>query len=388
MKKGISILLVLLLLCSLCGVTAMADDAAELPGSYTLVNMFDPDSEDMSEMIKTLTAFGMRATLTVEEDGSAVMDVFGEELSMVFDFETKTISADGEIIPYSFDGESVLVGDEEQGFLFSRADDEEAAAGSGSEAAEEEPVEVSIEETLLLDRDGIVITAKSIDMDGYFGPELKLLIENKRSEDITVQVRNSSVNGYMIEPMLSVDVAAGKKAIDTLDFMEEDLELAGISVIADIETSFHVFDADSWDTIFDSDPVILETSAAEGFEYRFDDSGDLVYQEHDLEIVVKGLSDLDSWLGPAVLVYLNNTGDRDITVMARNVSVNGFMVDPYFSCDLVAGKRALDTITFPGSELEEKEIEEIEEVELSFCVVDTDSWDTILETAPITLRFD
>lgn len=259
-----------------------------------------------------------------------------------------------------------------------------AAAPSNSSSAPE----TTIEEAVLLDQGGIKITAKSFNAKGTFGPEIKLLIENDSAKSITVQSRNTSVNGYMVETMMSADVAAGKKANDSLTIMRSDLETAGISTVADIEFSFHIFDSTTWDTIIDSDMVKIETSAAEGFTYSYDDSGDQVYNDNGVEIVVKGLSESGSWLGPAVVVYIYNSGSRDVTVQARDVSINGFMVESVFSSDVVAGKHAMDTITFLSSDLESNGIEKIESIELSFHVFDMSSWDTIVDTAPVTINFD
>lgn len=252
----------------------------------------------------------------------------------------------------------------------------------------ETSTEVSIEESVIFDQDGIKITAKSLDMTGFFGPEIKLLIENGSEKSVTVQSRNTSVNGYMIEPMLSADVAAGKKANDTLTLTQSDLDAAGITTIADIELSFHIFDSESWDTIIDSDPIRIETSAADGFEYLYDDSGDLVYNENGVEIVVKGLSEDGSWLGPSIVVYIKNTGDKNVTVQARDVSINDFMVEAVFSCDILSGKHAVDMISFMSSDLEANDINSIESVELSFHVYDMDTWDTIVDTSPVTINFD
>ena len=92
---------------------------------------------------------------------------------------------------------------------------EPKATEKTKQKATEKP-SATIEETVLLDRDGIKITAKSLDAKGsFFGPELKMLFENNSGKNITVQARNTSVNGYMIEPMMSVDVASGKKANDS-----------------------------------------------------------------------------------------------------------------------------------------------------------------------------
>lgn len=247
---------------------------------------------------------------------------------------------------------------------------------------------VTIEEAVLLDQGGIKITAKSIDMKGLFGPAVKMLFENSTEKSVTIQVRNASVNGYMIEPSISVDVAPGKKANDSMTFSNSDLETTGIKTIADIEFSFHVFDSTSWDTIFDSDIIRIETNEAKGFQYTFDDSGNQVYYDKGVEIVFKGLAKENSWLGKEAIVYIHNESDRNITVQVRNVSVNGFMVDPFFSCDVVAGKHAVDSITFSTSELEKNGIETIKNIELSFHIFDADSWDTIADSPIVTLTFD
>lgn len=63
------------------------------------------------------------------------------------------------------------------------------------------------------------------------------------------------------------------------------------------------------------------------------------------------------------------------------------MIDALFSCDLVAGKRAVDSITFMSSDLEENEISEIEDVELSFHVFDMTGWDTIADTELVNITF-
>lgn len=250
------------------------------------------------------------------------------------------------------------------------------------------PAKATIEEAVLFEQDGIRITAKSLNYSGLFGPEVKLLIENNSSQSITVQTRNASVNGYMIETMMSADVAAGKKANDSITLMKSDLDAADIKTIADIEFRFHIFDSSSWDTLYDSDVIRIETSEADGYAYTFDDSGDSVYTGNGVEIVVKGLAEDSSIFGPSIVVYISNTSNKDITVQVKDVSVNGFMIDTMFSCDVLVGKHAIDTITFMSSDLEENEIKSIQNIELSFHVFNSDSWDTIMDTTPVTINFD
>lgn len=247
--------------------------------------------------------------------------------------------------------------------------------------------EVEISETVLVDEAGVKITAKSLDTDGLFGAEVKLLIENNSGKDLTFQCRNASVNGYMVETMMSVEVVDGKKANDGLTFMSSDLETCGISEIADMEFSFHIFTTEHWETYLDTPRISLKTTISDTYEYTFDDSGNLVYDGNDVKVVVKGLASDSSSLGPSIVVYIENNGDRNVTVQARDVSVNGFMVDPIFSSDVVSGKHAVDTITFMASELEENEITAIETAELSFHIFESEGWETIVDTDTVSIDF-
>lgn len=260
--------------------------------------------------------------------------------------------------------------------------------GQQEEQVEEpEETEATISETVLVDEAGIKITAKSLEVDEVFGPEIKLLIENNSGKDLIFQCRNASVNGYMVETMMSVDVVNGKKANDSLTFMQSDFEACGIEAIADMEIAFHIFDMADWETYLDTDAIQIRTSIADTFEYTYDDNGDLAYEGNGIKIVIKGLAEDDSIFGPSIVTYIENTGDKDVTVQTRDVSVNGFMVEAVFSCDVVAGKRAVDTITFMESDLEENGITTIENVELSFHVFDFDDWETIVDTEIANITF-
>jgi len=244
---------------------------------------------------------------------------------------------------------------------------------------------VMIEEAVLLDEKGIKITATGLE-DGMFGTDLKLLIENNGETNVTIQANYASVNGYMADTMMSEDVAAGKKANTELTFsIPED---ANIKTIATMEFKFHIFETESWDEYLDSDTVVVETSAVGSYEQAYDDSGNVLYEGKGIKIVGKGLSADDSIFGPGLLLYIENNSDKDITVQARDTSVNGFMVDPSMSQDIVSGKKALTAVTFFESDLEDNGIEEIEVIETSFHVFEMEDWDDIVDTDVIEIMFE
>ena len=256
-----------------------------------------------------------------------------------------------------------------------------------TQTSEQEDTEVTINETVLVNESGVKITAKSLDHEGFYGPEIKLLIENNSGSNLTFQGRNASVNGYMVETIMSADVSNGKKANDGLTFSRADLEACGIDEIADMEFSFHIFNTESWDSYLDTEKFQLKTSIYDTFEYIYDDSGNLAYDGNGVRIVIKGLDEDGSLFGPSIIVYVENNGEKDITAQVRDVSINGFMVDSVFSCDVTAGKHAIDTITFLESDIEENSIAEINDVELSFHIFDFNEWETIADTEPVKITF-
>ena len=67
-----------------------------------------------------------------------------------------------------------------------------------------------------------------------------LYIENSSEKDVTVQVRDESINGFMMDTIFSEDVLSGKRSIDAITFMNSSLEENGIDKIESIEFSFSI----------------------------------------------------------------------------------------------------------------------------------------------------
>lgn len=256
---------------------------------------------------------------------------------------------------------------------------------AGASEAEQETQDVTLAETVLFDQDGIRITATGLSTDSLFGPELNLLVENDSAQNIVVQPNYCMVNGYMMDGLLSADVAAGKKANDTLDFLSNALARCGIETITDIELDLVVSDGDSWQTLYETGPVILQTSAAGQYTQTYDDSGEEIYNQNGIRVVAKSVN--DDLFGMGIKFYLENNTDKAVIVNADNVSVNGYMMTDLFYSDLAPRSHAVDTLTLLGSELEDNHIDTITDAELSLQITDADYYQTIDSTAPITLHF-
>ena len=268
------------------------------------------------------------------------------------------------------------------------ADGTEASTTDAADESTEEATgaAATITEQVLYDENDIKITATGLE-DGLFGTELQLLIENNSGQGVTVQARNANVNGYMVSTMMSADVAAGKKANDSLTFETSGLKECGIETIATMEFSFHIFNTESWDDIADTEVIKVDTSAAGSYTQTYDDSGEVLVDADGVKIVGKGLSADGSFWGPGVILYIENNTEKDITVQVRDVSVNGFMVESSMSEDVVAGKKALSAVQFFSSDLESNSITDITDVELYFHIFELSTMDTVFDSDVITIQF-
>ena len=264
------------------------------------------------------------------------------------------------------------------------SDNSSSSVESNNVAASTESL--SVQEMVLVDQNDVKITAKEME-DSLFGPKLKILIENNSTKGLTFQVRDTSVNGYMVDTMMSADVAAGKKVNDGITFLTSELKDCGITTFADMEFKFHIFDSETWDEYLNTDAIKIETSAAATHVQEYDDSGDVIYDENGIKIVAKGISSKDSIFGPGLILYVENNSDKNFTMQARDTSVNGFMIDTIMSKDVIAGKKAIAGLTFLSSSLEENGITDITDLEFSLHIFTMEGWEEIVNTPVIKLTF-
>lgn len=242
--------------------------------------------------------------------------------------------------------------------------------------------DITIEKQILVDQNDIVITAEEYVSDSFWGHGVKVLLENNSSKDVTVSCNALIVNDYMITDLFVSEIAAGKKANDTIYLSSSELEAAGIDTVGKIEIYFHVYDSSSYDNIFDSDCVTIQTSEYSNMDTTPNDAGSELYNEGGIRIIGKAVDENSFW-GTAVLLYCENNSGRNVGISVDDMSVNGFMMSPLFSTTVYDGKKSIDDITIFSTDLEENGIESIEEVELKFHIYDAESYNTITDTEPI-----
>ena len=275
----------------------------------------------------------------------------------------------------------------------SSGDTKDVASSDGSETTADSSIndgaenssskaDVSIDESVIVDQDGIKIIATEYVSDSIMGDGIKLLVENNSDKDYTVGCDALIVNDYMITDLFVSEIAAGKKANETMYLSSSSLSAAGIENVGKIEMYFHAYDSEL-NYLFKNVYTELHTSEFDNMDTTPNDAGTELYNENGIKIVGKTV-DEDSFWGTAILLYTENTSGKNVGISVDDMSINGFMMSPFFSTTVYDGKKSIDEITVFSSDLEANGIESIEDVELKFHIYDADSYSTIADSDTIT----
>ena len=254
---------------------------------------------------------------------------------------------------------------------------ESSGTGTDQTSADE-----SINEQVLVDQDGIKITATEYVTDSIWGDGIKLMVENNSTKDYTIGCDALIVNDYMITDLFSADVAAGKKSNEVMYLSSTELKAAGIDTVGQIEMYFHAYDS-NWDNLFKNVYSKLEASEFANMDTTPNDEGQELYNANGVRIVGKTVDENSFW-GTAILLYIENTSGQNVGINVDNMSINGYMMTPLFSTTVYDGKKSIDDITIMSSDLEANGITSVDQVELKFHVYNAESYDTIADSDAIT----
>ncbi|MGI6366946.1 MAG: hypothetical protein ACOX2L_01070 [Anaerolineae bacterium] len=247
---------------------------------------------------------------------------------------------------------------------------------------------VNVERQVLLDQDGVRITATGFSHEGEWGePQLGLLVENNSGRQLTIQVRATAVNDLMVGSGMYVELQPGKRAHTPLTFLIRPLEQAGITLIKKIEVSFLITPTGVSETYLISDMIEVPTDADPDYVQPLDDAGEVVWDDQGVRMVLRGVDSENSDWGTDVLFYLENTGDRDLLLHVAEVYVNDCKLGPYFSEVVMVGKGRYSALMLEREELQANGITRIDSLEFTFLAVDPDSWEELFQSDTIRITF-
>lgn len=274
--------------------------------------------------------------------------------------------------------EEVSVAEEEP--TITKEEPEETAGGS-----------FTITETTLLDASGVKATATGVSEDEFYGPAIDVTVTNDSDKSVYVTSEYVVVNGYTLkDAYFSETIAAGKTANGVLQLDQEELDLCGIDTIMEIRVVLNAMDDETYDTVAEGELVTMETSLKGTTEQKYDDSGVEVCNQDGIRVVGKELYEEEYYDGSLLLYVENNTDEfMTISTLYDSVSINGVMADESFYADMAPNSRAIVKMYFMDLEgIGISSPADINEMELVVQAYDPDTYETVIETDPITLTFE
>ena len=265
-----------------------------------------------------------------------------------------------------------------------------AAATEEATATPEPSAQPTLEETVLLDEGGIKVTATGLTDYGLGGaPDLELHVKNNTDGDITIQTSEyAAVNGCMVRGIASIQASAGDSADDTVMFLDDEFEEAGIETVSDIKLAVRAIDAD-WNEICASDFVTVKTSAYGTVETPAVD-GDVLYDKDGVKVILLGTEedeDFDFYFPTYVKLYIENNSEQDITVKTLDFKANGAVTQCSLNAELLAGTRQFTELRLDADSCTQNGITELKDLSFYFSVCDLMTWNEITKSDTVTLEF-
>lgn len=252
--------------------------------------------------------------------------------------------------------------------------------------------EPTIEKTVLVDNDDITITATKLEYTGY-SVELTIEMENKTNGKLSVTSGTAgysanSVNGYMMSEYMNCDVPKGKKTTDTIEFGYSELNIYGITEIADIELAFTISDKDYNSTY--TDPAQIKTSIYDNYDYETntfrkainssairDAFNVTVKKSAEEELLNKKSIKLLSEVfavnkdgAACILLEFENNTTKQLDFTINDLKVNGIMIQESYAAfeTINPDKRAIVTVEISSEKLENASLTNNSIKEISFTI--------------------
>ena len=237
-----------------------------------------------------------------------------------------------------------------------------------------------IEDEIIVDNEICTFKITKAEVDRIWGFTLKAFCENKTTDkNLMFTIDDVSVNGYMVDPFWADEIAPGKKANDDINFSSSSFDEIGIKTADEITFTLRVYDYDDWsadhlvEDVFSIYPTGLSADEIVYPARKTSASEQVVVDNDDFCFVIIGQSD-DSFWGYTLQCYIENKTNNTLMFSWDEVSVNGFMIDPFWAREVAPQMRSYADISFSSSDFEDNDITDVEDIEYCLRVYDSDDW--------------
>lgn len=231
-----------------------------------------------------------------------------------------------------------------------------------------------LKDHVVVDNDSCSMTLSDI-KESSTKVEFKFVCENKSDKKLMFSADGIVINGYAFTDLFAEEVASGKKSSETLSFSKSSLKDCGIDSVDRLSFLLRIYDSDDWmaEALVKDVFVLYPTGKTDDqiiIPDRKTGSGEQIILDNEYGMfVIYGAHDDSIW-GYTVSAYILNRTDSSIMVSWDDVSVNGFMCDPFWANSVPAGASEYTEISFSKSSFKDNGIENVEGIEFTLKMHD------------------
>ena len=254
------------------------------------------------------------------------------------------------------------------------------APEDGAPKVDESQMQQQTMDLVLYSDENCAFTVTESEYNEHLGLQIHVLCENKSDRTLMFTWNDTSVCGFMYDPFWAEEVAPGKKVNSTVDFDTYALEQMGVSSVDQVAFTLTVVDSEEFldgslvSTGFAIYPTGKTPDQAVFPEYQHKNGETVIVNQDVVTFIIESVEDEVSEYYTLNCYVANRTG-KNLMVSWDAVSVNGFMVDPFWAASVSAGNQLITQINFLRSDLEDQGIEEVSEIEFTLLAMDQDDWD-------------
>ncbi len=228
---------------------------------------------------------------------------------------------------------------------------------------------------VLVDEAGIRITAREFVREDFADDGIRLLIENETPKTCLIECPLLAVNGYQLGGNFSAEVAGGKKLNTVLELPGTALKMAEITELHSVSAAFAAYERDEWRKMLATKETVIFDDGTEAVPPK--DPGTEIFNKEGVRAFARMVRN-DAYWGTGIVLYFVNEGKNKVYAEAKNLSVDGYMLDGYWGTMLYPGKRAVGKIYLLESDFEENDIKDPKEAELAVGLCDPDTMEDIV----------
>lgn len=235
------------------------------------------------------------------------------------------------------------------------------------------PTTGSIQPEDLFKNDQASVRAESIDADSE-STYLEISVTNFTDKDMTISCMDAYINNYLISTSFNAEIPAGETILTGIDFSNANLNACDIRTIGEISFNIIGYDYATADTLFETGQMHITTDQKGTFEQTVNTSGTLLWENHDVSFILRGITH-DEDFNPIAAILITNRSEDSVFADAETTGSSADSAYIDFGYMLTPGTQVLAYVR--GFDAEGNLLDSLDGITYHFMLSDGDTWDDI-----------